>query len=704
MKQVKPSKHFGVQVPEGETSSGENKIVCEAKFGAFFHLSFLFATACKQVVVVRREEVVRAMVCINCGQLWSDRPWQRLHALPRLTGLKRLQARRCLVFVAGVLLFTGSVVQSEDILVQASENKNPAEVIAEKKDATLSAGWWAGRRKPTYSGDGQGFANDARLGSVEEGGSAAALSQDIEGEGEEMPPNWGGRYAPAEEDLRYIRAIGYSEKTQQELHDETYVATQPGIELNSLYNEGESVRYDSLYRPRNSILGRHDLWVVDGDRIDLTARGNLNLPFVSSFEPGQAHIKAGPLYLEFIHVGVGILYSDYNGVREFPEGQEDGWLSVVELALRGSARITDQFHISLATRIVYLPGENRFGLALNDGGGLGTSFQLNCEFQRDTWNFLIYNDFRGYTSAFLLGLGETTIQRAGRYTFGLRVRDRRSNNYFDDEDIFFVNTLGAVADTPFLWQNWRLRLQADHSDYWRTLDFDYRGPRDHLSAWMGYEGSEIPFAPYVSYDVSSFDRFKSLYNTAYIGGRGRLTQNLWFDGRAGKLWTTNRNRNRNSPLWRAGLIHDISENTQHSLWGGQTFAMSDVTNETALAEYIRYQINHQFSTRLWGYAYAQFSRQEDIAVGSPVNNRETYGARLDYQLFDYSRLSGTFFHQKRSLNNAKGIERKRWLYRIQWEQQVYFRTTARLYYQFENQEGGSNFDERVLYLSARRYF
>jgi hypothetical protein len=465
---------------------------------------------------------------------------------------------------------------------------------------------------------------------------------------------------------------------------------------------------DTAYTPVNRVLDVFDTYDAgyQGDQLQAVATGSVGLPFITeAFDPDFADVKAGPVYLDFQYVGAGILYSSVNGDLVFPEGQEPGWLTMLELGMRGYVRLTDQFYLTLQTRLVYLPELNRFGFALGDESGLGMSFRLNYEFEWGTWDFLLYDQFTGYPPYSLLSsMGATAQQSAGRYTFGLTARDRRTNGFDELSEVYFVNTVGVEATTPFMWEDWRLWLGVDHSDYWRTFGLDYEGTRDHLGARLAYGGTEIPFAPYATYDVYSNDRMKSLYHTAYIGGGGRLTENVRFDGRVGQLWTTNRNPSRTSSLWELGLTHAISEDTWHSLWAGQTFEVDDFTNDTRLVEYIRYQINHVFSSRLDGYAFAQFSRDEDLAIEGLLTNRELYGAGLNYRMFDYSRISGLVYYEKESFDRDSAIEETRLIYRAEWEQRIGLRSTARFYYQFEKDEGRSNFDEHVLSLTVRRYF
>lgn len=471
--------------------------------------------------------------------------------------------------------------------------------------------------------------------------------------------------------------------------------------------DAEVIRNDSLYHPFNSVLGvvgNHEVWGYDGDQLDAVSRGGVRMPLISTFEPADAQIKAGPLYLEFIYAGAGVLYSDYTGDRKFPSGQEDGWMSILELGMRGSLKISDQFSVTLATRLVYLPGINQIGFALNDGVGLALDLRLSYEFYLGTWNFLLYDYFRVYTPSYFLGMGEQALQRSGRYSFGVNARESRTNNYFDGGFVYFVNTVGIRGKTPFLKEGWDLVLRASHSNFWTGFEIEDPGVRDRFGFRIGANGTSIPFSPYVSYDATSFDRYQSIYNTAYIGGRGRLTDNVEINARMGYLWSVNRKPERQSPLWRLGLTHQISPDTWHSLWGGQTFESSDVTNETALIEYLRYQINHQFSSRLWAYAYAQFGKQEDLVIGTPVTDREVYGGRLNYLLYDATRFSGAVRYEKVSSERLSAIVRRRWIYRASVEQQLYSKTTMKFYYQFENLEGISNFDEHVLSLTLRRYF
>lgn len=554
---------------------------------------------------------------------------------------------------------------------------------------------------------------DVRLAEMEAADRAAAESA---GYPEGMPiseaevDSWRGGYFPTQDDSVYIGDRDYPRSkrgfgsTQPDLYSQNFTGIFPYESPDETFYD----RHDYIFDPLDQALGvfaPHDGFVWEGDQyheLSFVADAGFDI-FTRSFDPDRAHVKAGPLYLDLLSVGAGILYSDYSGPENFAEGEEDGWLSMVDLHLRAVMQLSETFYLIVTGQLIYLPGKNEFGLRFGDGYGPYSIARLNYQTRIEEWDFQIYDAFRARFGGDLFwGADEPAYERAGRYYFGFDYgydRDGRNNSFFDDDYVSFANTVGVRASRP-LGSEWRLWLEGDHSDYWRTYDFTDHTYWDHVGALIGYEGSRIPFSPYLEYDAHSNDHFDTSYHTAYLGGRGRLSENLRLNARGGRLWTVDVEPESNSWVWDATLTHDVNERTWQSLSVGQTYVVDDFSDESALAEYLRYEVGYRLTDWIYARGYAQWSEDEFLTGRGGTWERELYGGGLSIRPLDYTYIgAGANFERTRQLPD--GDEEERRLYYVSLTQRLYSRTSLWFRYQFEETD---TFNEHLYSAGMRRYF
>ena len=500
-----------------------------------------------------------------------------------------------------------------------------------------------------------------------------------------------------------------------------------GNALSEIRPPGYPANYDEMFPyadPQPNFYARHDAFFgpLDNTLRHLTANesvlvgGNSQLEhfsyavdadwpiFFRGYDPNRAHVKAGPIYLDVVSAGAGVIYSDYrseNGRDPFPDGEDDGWLSYLDLTVRAYVRITDRFYLAAAATFFYLPGENEFGVRVANGAGPATLAYLNFEDEWGLWDVRGYDRFSAYLGGDIYAEAtDPAYERAGRYSFGFDDVDNRTSPYFDSDSVAFVNEFGAQASRP-VGYDWRSHFQMDRRDFWRSYDFDDHSERYHAGVLMGYEGSRLPFSPYAAYDGYSDDEFDSLYHTAYVGGRGRITDNLRIDGRGGYLWSTGVDPDTESWLWNAGITHDISEDTVHSLRGGQDFFASDFSDDFTVSEFIRYDIGHQLAETLYVSGFAQLSEDEGLTDSAFTGHREVYGGLLTFLPRGHTRVQAGATVERRREEPAD-IVQERHLYFLSVDQQIATRTTLDFRYQFEDLQGV--FDEHFFRLGLTRYF
>lgn len=480
----------------------------------------------------------------------------------------------------------------------------------------------------------------------------------------------------------------------------------PPPSIDSSYRGGSyrggshSYPYSGTYHPGGPYAYRYDGMVPLGDpgvHEDARYEFEGGVPFISrQFNPEEAHFKAGPCYFEAVWVETGVLYSDYHGPTVFAPGEEDGWLGFASFRFRMTAELGPSLYLSADGELFYLFKDNELGFRSGlDGAPFAT---LSYETQIGSWDFRAYAEFG--TGSINNLFGSPAYEQAGRYSFGFYGR-------YDDGllyDPYLYTRVGVEANT-LVNPDWRLSLFADHTDYW-YVGGDSRGEdhwaREHVGVLYGAEPNRIPFTPWFSYDLYSDDFFESAYHTFYAGGSGRLSENVFFDGRAGYFLATGEISGQNHWLWDIGLRHRINQRTTHGIRFGQDFFMSDFSIDSTVSSFFQYYIDHQFTERLRGRAYAQWSTDEFLSgplVGGEYET-EQYGVWLDYVFTD--RLRGSLGYMEQvSHNTGSGYGYYQSIFQARLDAQVGLRSTAYLLYQHED----TDFYYEDLYMAGiLRYF
>lgn len=518
--------------------------------------------------------------------------------------------------------------------------------------------------------------------------------------------SWRGGYFPTQDDSVYIGDRDYPRSsrgnatTDPDRHSQNFNGIFPYESPDPTFYD----HYDYVFDPLDRTLGffaPHQALVWESQRyheFSFMADAGLDL-FTRAYDPDRAHVKMGPLYFDLLSMGAGVLYSDYRGVEYFPEGEEDGWLSFVDLQIRAVMQFTETFYLIVSGHFVYLPGDNEFGFYLGDGFGPYSVARLNYQARLREWDVLVYDELRvRFGGDLFWDAYEPAFERAGRYSFGFNDR-YRNNSYFDDENMALSNKVAVNASRP-LGPDWRLWLEADHTDYWRSYDFVDHGHWDHLGALIGYEGSELPFSPYLEYDAYSADTFETSYHTAYLGARGRLSENLRLNARGGRFWSVGREPEQESWVWDVGLTHDVNERTWQRVEVGQGYFIDEFSDDSALSQYASYSVGYRVTEWAYATAYAQWSEDEFLTGRGGEWQREIYGGNLNFRLLDYTSMdAGAAYERRRSLPDQEVDEHR--LYYAGLSHQLYSRTQLWFRYQFEDAE---SFDESLYTAGIRRYF
>lgn len=470
-------------------------------------------------------------------------------------------------------------------------------------------------------------------------------------------------------------------------------------------------RHQDFFRPINKGLGvfaPHDAVTIEDRRmqhVSLTADADLNL-LTREFNPDLAMIKAGPLYFDILWAGAGVIYSDYNGHQDLTSGDsdDDGWIAYAEVGVRGLLRLSDSIYISAVANVIYLPFENELGLRFGNGANSGALLRLNITEQIGEWEIILFDEFQGRPGLeFFVDADAPAFDRAGRYSFGFY--DDRSNEFYDRDSAYFVNTIGLHGSRPLFDNQWRLGLGIEHSDFWRTFRFDEHNKRDWGGAFLQYEGSVIPFAPRFSYQYYSYDGYNSFDHLIELQLTGRLTENVMWLGKGGYLFTTGDRPENNSFLWEFALDHTITRSTHHWITMGESFVDSEFVPDTRTAKFVRYAIDQRITSKFHLNVFAQYSDNETSHTDRfEVRDRFGAGVTLFWRPLDFTSIQGTAYYEQVDQVTTND-DSARWLYRVEATQQLSHRLTGNIFYQYEEMDSDVNpFTEHFMGVSLRRYF
>lgn len=525
---------------------------------------------------------------------------------------------------------------------------------------------------------------------------------------ESREASWLGGYYPTQEDLLYQGHYDYPRS-----RGDAWVPTRSGFAPYVEPREKESYKgiihdsadaFSRFFAPHEALVYQHG----NLDEFSATLDGEWD-PFMRAYNPGRTHLKAGPFYFDLLHVGAGVVWSDYSGTQSFPDGEEDGWIGYVELGMQASLRITDDLYLRGSANLIYLPWENEIGFGASTGFGAdGPSLLAGFRYEKDlgSWSLALYDTWRTNVGFFDLNAedGSAAVDRAGRYSFGFQGGDGVTNNYFEGDDIYHSNTVGASASSLVFTKDWRFWASAAHTDAWRDTDFVDHSYRDSGRVLLGYEGHVLPFAPAVGYEISSDDGFDSYNNHGFLQLRGRLTENIQADGSVGYQWTNGEHPDHETLAWDFGLSHAMTEATRHYVRAGQGIQSNDLIAEEAYATYVNYGLEHRVSSRSSVSLNVQYSEDEALQVDKPLTERITVWSEIDYRLWTHTRLSLRGAYEE--TQPEAGEDTERWLVRAGFSHWLASRLSLNGFYQFEDQQGDSTvgFDEHAVGLGLRRYF
>jgi len=379
---------------------------------------------------------------------------------------------------------------------------------------------------------------------------------------------------------------------------------------------------------------------------DFGFRGTgLKVPFVQrGFEPQNASLKLGPVYIKFRRVEGGMIASDNINLSE--TDRKPGVIAILRLDMGIILQLGEGFRLAVAGAFVYLPLQGKFGpngYGLVSGLGLGTEPVITSQMTYDTmiggWDVQFFDELSAGVVQFSNSIDANLAifdgasfpwdDRAGIYRFGPPYPTRSqqfSENYRYNTNMnqqYLSNTVGFQT-TRILPSDIRLSVKALQQNLWYNRDG--RGmPSSRESATISAASvrENLRFKPFVEYLVQRVEPTGSVHQSVIGGVTGPITEQLYFYGAAGYAFNLNSHDNM---LWRLGLTHIAGPNTTERLFFGRSLS----TFDQEIYTHATYSLSQVLGPSITGRFIAIAEKVEDLTGGRNSYNNLWGGLRFTY--------------------------------------------------------------------------
>jgi hypothetical protein len=420
--------------------------------------------------------------------------------------------------------------------------------------------------------------------------------------------------------------------------------------------------------------------------------GSSGLWLTRNFNPNDAELKAGPLFIDICSLELVGLYSDISG--PFAETlPEDGFIAAVGLTVRGMLRITPTTFLEASGTFYYVPTEGDAGFFFGGGGGSFVRFEHQT--QIGAWDILFFDVFDVFhpLSQLLSDVGNSASAVSGRYRLGYEYAF--TERPFSDEYLYFRNIVGVTAST-MLTENTRLRLGFDHLDTWQTSDFEHGTQMEHFSAGVFYDSPDLWFMPWATYDLYWYEGFEDPRHQALVGATFPFSKSLIAFARAGYTWDENWD---GSFLWDVYVNHRINSSWSQSAGAGYTYQLSPIGDDF-LGYNARYSLDFAPGGRVSAGGFVQWGGND--LTGS---DQWVAGATSTVMIDSKTSAQGSMFYMQEE--NDFGFASEAWIYRAELLHSLSRTINLRLTYQLTDYEANTentSYNENLFMLTVTKYF
>ncbi len=495
-----------------------------------------------------------------------------------------------------------------------------------------------------------------------------------------------------------------------------------GIPYHSVFRD-TGAPYTHVLRPLNPDPSLH-LGSVQSDT-RLTFPGpRLRFPLLErGFEPKDADLKLGPLFLKLRALTAGILFSD--NIHHSNENRESDVIGIVRLGITAIVQLTEGLHVAVTGNLVWLPFENKFGIAgfglfapydiALDGSPLLHS-QVTWETKIGAWDVVFSDDFTIDAARITAGDRDTLdifeggqfneVDRAGRYAF--RAPGRNSDSHhrnIDDnteaEILYYSNKIGVEAER-LLPGPVRLRVGAYHENLWYNQG--NRGLprlRDVVNASIYSERENQRFKPFAAYRGVHTDQIDGFRHEIRLGINGPITDQLFLHADVGLFHQDDNGTNRF--LYGLQLRHIAGPYTTETLTLRRHY--NDLSNE--LRDDAIYHIEQVLGPKIRAAAFVSYSEVADLSDDGYDRTEWRTGVRFTLDPGPRTTIQLSGLYTDRRYNSDDLGHHETYTARLHLTYRFTDTLVARLLYQYQTRDSSrerDNFDENLVFLTVTKYF
>jgi hypothetical protein len=447
------------------------------------------------------------------------------------------------------------------------------------------------------------------------------------------------------------------------------------------------------------------------------------IPFLSQhgFQPQDADLKIGPVYLKVRELQAAYLFSD--NINLTPVGQS-GSIAFVGITIDIMAQITETLRIATEGTFVYLPIQNQAGIAgfgLSDFYNFGlvsgplAHAQLAWDTQIGGWNVVFRDDFQVLAALFsndfrsddpLFEGGNFNDQAvAGRYILRpeqgyIFQREGPVNEQvnFRNNVVVYTNTVSAGVDR-LLPGTIRLTARAYHQDVWynQGTSNDSVTSVDGVTVALVSERENTRFKPYFIYDAFRTNEFSGVQNIFRLGVTGPITNQLNVLAEGGYYVGGLQG---SGGLWRFQLNHDAGPYTQESIiWAREFNYFHDEIDDE-----VGYNFHQILGPKMNfdAYAYRILAEYSYSNGASPSEDQWRLGVRYTYNMGPRTSLRVTGEYGSFDPGATSW-----WLGRTELAYNLTDTCLLRFIYQYQQSRSellSWNYKEDLFFISLTKYF
>lgn len=489
----------------------------------------------------------------------------------------------------------------------------------------------------------------------------------------------------------------------------------------------------SVVRNLNSYAGwansngdlRWSIGAGAGSGVPIGIAAGLYGEYYQGQQSNRLDFALGPISIDNIWAGYGLIYNDVNGPTRIESYAEDDKIGdIVWLSARTSL-VFGNFAFSAQPFIYWLPqtGEVGWGMpgpfaAMFGGAALGAQGMAQVVWAKEfgRWRLTAYDMFTPQLPIYNIGqaagnwgngvrFGDLTpIDRIGRYGLGVGAGDTVQNfnpSLYSQTGrnryrTLYLNSAGinAYCDHTSTLQS---MYYLNRLDMWGGASGDRRTIINGGAAIKASDGSNQAFTGYEFQSGNPFDQF---FHTAYAGAGKQLGPDLYAYGLGRYIWITGSPGTYQTYGGAIGIRHQLDVNTMQALEAGRG-VFNPGNQRLGIEDYILYYIGHQLGprSRLIGFAGMSNRRQDFVTENDTVV--KYCGLRNEWRA-DRTTLFAQAVYQDIEIEPAR-----QWTSRIYSAGASYLMSetvTSQCFYQYEDTRGTQEFTEHSLFIGIAKQF